>query len=54
MKDVFGDVLDLVALVRSWGINEVTFVDTSDSKSIPRALKLPFMLGRVGILYGKK
>jgi ubiquinone/menaquinone biosynthesis C-methylase UbiE len=53
-KGVFGDVHDLVALVRSWGINEVTFVDTSDSKSIPRALKLPFMLGRIGILYGKK
>ena len=53
-KGVFGDVHDLVALVRSWGINEVTFEDTSDSKSIPRALKLPFMLGRIGVLYGKK
>jgi SAM-dependent methyltransferase len=50
----FGDVDDLVAMIRSWGIKEVAFADTSDSEFIPKALRLPFMLGRIGIIYGKK
>ncbi len=39
---------------RSWGIEEVEFVDTSKSEFIPKLLKLPFMVGRIGILHGKK
>jgi SAM-dependent methyltransferase len=54
VKRHFGDVEDLVATIRSWGITEVTFADTSDSEFIPKALRLPFMLGRIGIIYGKK
>jgi hypothetical protein len=50
----FGDIDDLVAMIRSWGIKEVAFADTSDSEFIPRALRLPFMVGRIGIIYGKK
>lgn len=54
VKKHFGNVDDLVATIRTWGIKEVAFADTSDSDFIPKALKLPFMLGRIGILYGKK
>ncbi len=54
VKKYFGDVDDLVAIIRSWGIREVTFVDTSNSEFIPKALRLPFMVGRMGIIYGKK
>jgi hypothetical protein len=43
-----------IAMIRSWGIREVAFADTSDSEFILKALRLPFMLGRIGIIYGKK
>jgi SAM-dependent methyltransferase len=54
VKRHYGDVDDLVGVIRSWGTREVAFVDTSDSEFIPKALRLPFMLGRIGIIYGKK
>lgn len=53
-KQVYGEVDDLLEAIRSWGIETVEFVDTSDSDFIPKALKLPFMLGTVSILYGRK
>jgi len=53
-KQVYGGVEDLLEAIRSWGIEEVGIVDTRDSDFIPKALKLPFMLGTVGILYGRK
>jgi SAM-dependent methyltransferase len=53
-KQVYGEVDDLIEMARSWGIREVKFVNTSDSEFIPAALKLPFMLGTVGILHGRK
>ena len=53
-RQVYGEVDDLLETIRSWGIEAVEFVDTSDSAFIPAVLKLPFMLGTVGILYGKK
>jgi SAM-dependent methyltransferase len=54
LKRHFGEVDDLVAMIKSWGIKEVAFADTSDSEFIPKALRLPFMVGRIGIIYGKK
>ena len=54
LRRTFGDVDDLIAIIRSWGITEVAFADTSASEFIPKALRLPFMLGRIGIIYGKK
>jgi SAM-dependent methyltransferase len=53
-KQVYGEVDDLLETIRSWGIETVEFVYTSDSDFIPKALKLPFMLGTAGILYGRK
>jgi SAM-dependent methyltransferase len=53
-KMVYGPMDDLVALVRSWGIEEVELIDTSDSAFIPRPLRLPFMVGTIGILRGRK
>jgi ubiquinone/menaquinone biosynthesis C-methylase UbiE len=53
-RRVFGDVDDLLETIRTWGIQSVEFINTSDSDFIPTALKLPFMLGTVGILYGRK
>ena len=53
-KQVYGDVDDVLRMMRSWGVESVEFVDTSKSTFIPKALKLPFMVGTIGILHGRK
>jgi hypothetical protein len=53
-KRVYGDVEELLEEVRGWGIERVEFFDTTQLGIVPKALRLPFMLGTVGILYGKK
>ncbi len=54
VKELYGEVDDLLEIIRGWGIAEVAFMDTSSSGFIPTALKLPFMVGKVGIIYGTK
>lgn len=54
MKSVYGDPGELVKTIQSWGIKDVEFVETNDDKNIPGALKLPFMIGTLGIIKGKK
>jgi SAM-dependent methyltransferase len=53
-RQVYGEVDRLLEEIRSWGIEKVELVNTSNSDFIPKALKLPFMLGTMGILYGRK
>jgi hypothetical protein len=53
-KGLYGEVDDLLETIQSWGIAEVAFVDTSAFGFIPTALKLPFMVGKIGIIYGTK
>jgi SAM-dependent methyltransferase len=53
-KRVYGETNDLVAAVKSWGVTKVEFVNTNDSPFIPAAVKLPFMVGTIGILRGEK
>lgn len=53
-KSVYGELDDLLETIRSWGIERIEFLDTSNSDFIPKALKLPFMVGTIGILYGQK
>jgi SAM-dependent methyltransferase len=54
VKQLFGDIEDLVETIKSWGINEVEFVQTRDADFIQRALKLPFILGTIGLIRGQK
>jgi SAM-dependent methyltransferase len=54
VKGIYGEVDDLLVEIRSWGVETVAFVDTSHSAFIPKALRLPFMVGAIGVLYGKK
>jgi SAM-dependent methyltransferase len=54
LKKLYGEPEDLIATVKGWGINDVRFVKTNGEKFIPRAMKLPFMVGQIGILYGVK
>jgi SAM-dependent methyltransferase len=54
LKPAYGDINALLATIRSWGIERVEFVDTSRAEFIPGGLKLPFMVGTIGILRGIK
>jgi ubiquinone/menaquinone biosynthesis C-methylase UbiE len=53
-KRVYGEPEDLLLKIRSWGIDEVKLIDTSQQSFIPRAMKLPFMIGQIGIIHGRK
>jgi SAM-dependent methyltransferase len=53
-RRVYGPIEDLIEAVQGWGIEAVEFVDTSQSEFVPTVLKLPFMVGTAGILYGRK
>jgi SAM-dependent methyltransferase len=54
LRGAFGDTDELVKVLRGWGVTKVEFISTRDSPFIPRLLKLPFMLGTMGILFGEK
>lgn len=54
IKQAYGDTDDLVRTIRGWGIEKAEFIKTRDEPFIPRALKLPFMVGTIGIITGKK
>jgi len=54
VKEMYGEVDDLLETIEGWGITEVAFVNTSASDFIPSLLKLPFMVGKIGIIYGTK
>ena len=53
-KVIYGEVDDLLATIHGWDIQNVKFVNTSTKNFIPRLLKLPFMVGSIGIIYGTK
>ena len=53
-KSVYGEVDELVKTIQGWGIERVEFIDTSKAGFIPTMLKLPFMVGTIGILRGEK
>jgi SAM-dependent methyltransferase len=53
-KRVYGDVGALLVAIRSWGAEKVEFVDTHNAPFIPWALKLPFMVGTMGLVVGAK
>ena len=54
LKSYFGTIDELKNKIKSIGVAEINFVDTSQLKFIPKYLKLPFMLGATGILFGRK
>jgi SAM-dependent methyltransferase len=54
VKPMYGSVDDLLAVIKSWGVERVEFVDTSKSEFIPAGLRLPFMVGTIAIIYGRK
>jgi SAM-dependent methyltransferase len=54
VKNIYGEPQDLLATIKSWGVEDVKFLNTSAESFIPLGMKLPFMVGQIGILYGQK
>ena len=54
VRSIYGDVDDLLETIKSWGVGCVGFMNTSNSNQVPKALRLPFMVGSIGIIYGTK
>jgi len=54
VERMYGKPDDLTAAIKSWGIDEVKFQNTSNQSFIPGPMKLPFMVGEIGILRGRK
>lgn len=53
-KRIYGEVSELLDEMRMWGVQDVQFIDTSQSDSVPRVFRLSFMLGAIGIIKGTK
>ena len=51
---VYGKPEVLLRTIESWGIKEVKMIKTNEMSFIPRMLKLPFMLGTIGMIVGEK
>jgi SAM-dependent methyltransferase len=54
MKRMYGNIDDLIGVIQSWGMRNVEFVRARDASFIPTALKLPFMVGTIGIIAGER
>ncbi len=54
LKAYYGSTDHLIQSIKEMGVREVFFVDISEMDYVPVILKLPFMLGTAGILFGKK
>jgi len=52
IKQYYGMPDELTAAVGAMGAKDVFFVDTNKASFIPRALKLPFMIGTLGLIHG--
>lgn len=50
----YGDIDSLLKEIRSWGVQEVKFIDTGRSTFIPRPLRISFMVGGMAIIRGRK
>lgn len=53
-RKIYGEPGQLLEKVKSWGIKDVRLIDTSTLDFIPGALRIPFMVGSIGIIYGTK
>jgi ubiquinone/menaquinone biosynthesis C-methylase UbiE len=53
-QELYGDSESLLAAIRSWGIEEVCFVDTGMVLKLPWLLRHPRVLGKAALIYGRK
>ena len=51
---IYGEIKELIRSLQSWNVQKVEFINTSESSFIPMVLKLPFMVGTIGMMVGEK
>ena len=51
---IYGDIEDFLQELRKEGIGQIAILRSSDEGFIPKMLKTRFMLGRIGLIYGRK
>jgi SAM-dependent methyltransferase len=54
LENVYGDMKEFVEELKAEGISEITFVESRNENFIPGILKVPSMLGKIGLIYGRK
>jgi SAM-dependent methyltransferase len=54
LRRSYGSIDEILAFLGGIGARDLRFVDTSESPFIPRELRLPFMVGSIGLVYGTK
>jgi SAM-dependent methyltransferase len=54
VKNFYGEKEKLLEMIKSWGVQDVKLVETNKLDFIPGVLKLPFMVGEIGIIHGTK
>lgn len=50
----YGKPEEMIATIKGWGVERIELVETRRSPFIPPALKLPFMVGTLGLMVGEK
>ncbi|MBU2648063.1 class I SAM-dependent methyltransferase [bacterium] len=53
-SQVYGKPEKLLETFQSWGVKNVKMINTNEMPFIPNILKLPFMLGKLGVIIGEK
>lgn len=53
-KRIYGELKGLIESLQRLNVQKIEFINTSKSSFIPTMLKLPFMVGTIGIIVGKK
>jgi SAM-dependent methyltransferase len=54
LKRFYSRPAELIETLHGWGIHRVVFIPTREAPFLPRALKLPFMVGTIGLIAGEK
>jgi SAM-dependent methyltransferase len=54
VKNIYGNPDKMIDELRTFGISEINIINTSKMEIIPKFLRTSFMLGGIGIIYGKK
>ena len=54
LKSAYGEIDELLAAVRGWGVASVEFLDTGQLRVHPRGAAVALHGGSMGMLYGRK
>ncbi|MHB8065204.1 MAG: class I SAM-dependent methyltransferase [Ruminiclostridium sp.] len=53
-ETLYGNMKEFVQELKAEGLSEITLVESRNENFIPGILKVPSMLGNIGLIYGKK